>query len=143
MASKNLLVFFVTTTIIAAAADKVHHALLRYVRRGGQASLNLASLAIRSGHALSVLRVAFVNGSGVDILVIVRLEAEEPLILGELIPSSPAAGGLLQTTVNAVTGVGDPWLKGSFVAWSIVGYGGIGSESGSGASNTVSILPRG
>lgn len=110
------------------------------MRRGGQASLDLASLALGSSHAITVLWVTFVNGGCVNVLIVVGLEAEEPLIFGELVPSSSTSRWLLQAAIDAIVGVGNPWLEGSLGAGSVVGNSGIGSEPRSSACSTISIM---
>jgi hypothetical protein len=58
----------------------------------GGTALDFSSLPLRSGYALSILRVVFVDGGCVDILIVIGLETEQSLILSELIPTSTAGG---------------------------------------------------
>jgi hypothetical protein len=75
--------------------------------------------------------VALVDGGGVDVLVVVGLQAKQPLVLGELIPrAAAAAGGLLEGPVNLVTCIGNPSFQSPFAAESRVGNRSICPEAG-------------
>lgn len=84
----NIPILFVFRLILSTS--KVHNSLLGHMSRGGGAALDFSSLLFRSGYPLSILRVVLVDGGCVDVLIIIRLQTEESLVLGELIPSSSA-----------------------------------------------------
>lgn len=79
------------------------------MRGGGKGPFNLTRLSLGSRQPFLILGVALVNGGGVDIFVVVRLQAKQALVLGELIPGA-ASAGFLQRPINFVTRIGDPGL---------------------------------
>lgn len=69
--------------------------------------------------SLLVFGMVRINLGGIDILVIIGLEAEELLVRCELVPFLFAAGlssGLFQAPVYQVTGVGYPRLQDTFLS---------------------------
>lgn len=59
---------------------------------GRRTALNLSSLPFSSSYALAILGMVLVDGSCVDVLIIVCLKTEESFVLSELVPSSATIG---------------------------------------------------
>lgn len=78
------LVFFIKTVLLCAQI--ISNAFLSDMRIGSCASLNLARLSVRLGESLLVLGMTLVNRGGVDVLIIVGLQAKAFFIFGELVP---------------------------------------------------------
>ena len=54
--------------------------------------------------------MALINLGRVEVLVVVRLQAKQSLVLGKLVPGT-AAGGLLEGMIEGIGAVGDPSLQ--------------------------------
>jgi hypothetical protein len=78
-------------------------------------ALNLSCLLVRLGYSLLVQRMALINGSGVDVLIVISLQAKAALILCKLIPrtDSTAASGL-EGTISFLGLIRNPALKNTF-----------------------------
>lgn len=72
------------------STNKIHDALLSHMGRDRSTPLNLSDLALGRRYSLLVLRMVLVDGGRVDVLVVIRLQAKQPLVLRKLVPVSTA-----------------------------------------------------
>jgi hypothetical protein len=63
--------------------------------------------------------MALVDSGGVNVFVVVCREAEQSLVLSELIPTCVVAGPF-EAAISSVVGVGNPRLENSFIAEAVV-----------------------
>lgn len=84
------LLLFLIVVIVVGAGNVVHHALLGNVSSSSCAALDLTSLPLSGSDPLAILRMVLIDGSRVDVLIIVCLQAKESFILGKLIPGASA-----------------------------------------------------
>lgn len=126
---KNSLVFFVLISF-AGTTLVIDDTLFSYVRGSRRALFDFLCGSLGSSHSLGELRVAGVDCSGIKMLIVVSLQAEEALVLSKLVPAARLiVARLFETAVECVIGIGDPSLQSSLVAKSAVGNGRIGAES--------------
>ena len=111
------------------AANIVHDALLGMVGCNRSAALNFASLLFGSRKPFLVLRMVFIDGGRINVLIIVGLDSEQALVFGELVPVTRARR-LFQRSVEigGETTLGNPGLQLAFITKAWIGNGRIRSE---------------
>lgn len=114
----DVLVFFILPALLTAG-NVIHDSFLGNMGSRGRTTFDFSSLAFRSSNTLPVLGMSLIDGGGIDVFVVIRLETKESLVLGELVPM-PATTGLFQTAIGCVTGVGHPRLEHPLVAKPVV-----------------------
>lgn len=104
----------------------------------GLAAFDFPRFPLGSRNAFFVLRMTLVNGRGVDILVVICSDAESLFVLRKLVPAT-CVRRALQATIEAITRVGYPRLKGA-LGKSTIRNGSIGTKS---ALRTIMATPCG
>ncbi len=97
-----LLVFLINTVF---SYEIICDTLLRYVRVQRHAAINLPGFSVSFSKTLFVLWMAFINGRGINVLIVVRLQPEKPLVLCKLVPRPPCCRGLCSCRLQGVIAV--------------------------------------